>query len=231
MPEAIESLLAGGSDVPAARGLQEAGARSSTPTSTTKPTATSRASGPARPPSCSTGPTSGTRSSSGTSRSRSGSSAGSSTPRTTASTDTSRPGTATRSRSTGRASRATRARSPTRSCSTTSAALANALKELGVGKGDRVEHLPRHGARAADGAARVRAHRRAALGRVRRLLRPTRSATASTTPRRRCSSPATAPGDAAPIVPLKETADDALAECPIDREGARAAAHRAGRRR
>ena len=33
------------------------------------------------------------------------------------------------------------------------------------------------------------------------------------------------------VVPLKETADTAVAECPIDREGARAAPHRARRRR
>ena len=36
------------------------------------------------------------------------------------------------------------------------------------------QHLPRHGAGAADGAARVRAHRRRPLRGVRRLLRPTR---------------------------------------------------------
>ena len=46
--------------------------------------------------------------------------------------------------------------------------------------------------------ARVRADRRAALGRVRRLHRRSRCATASTTPRRRCSSPPTARGGAAP---------------------------------
>ena len=51
-------------------------------------------------------------------RSPSGSSAASSTCRTTASTGTSPPATATRSRSTGRASPATPARSPTPSCST-----------------------------------------------------------------------------------------------------------------
>ena len=58
--------------------------------------------------------------------------------RTTASTATSRPGAATRSPTTGRASRATGGRSPTPSCSTEVCKCANALKELGVRRGDRV---------------------------------------------------------------------------------------------
>ena len=47
---------------------------------------------------------------------------------------------------------------------------ANALKALGVERGDRVAIYMRHGAGAADRDARVRAHRRGALGRVRRFL-------------------------------------------------------------
>ena len=86
-------------------------------TSTSRRTPTARRSGPSRPDSC-TGTPSGTRCSTGrTRRSRSGSSAASSTSRTTASTGTSRPATATGWPSTGRASPATAARSPTPSCS------------------------------------------------------------------------------------------------------------------
>ena len=54
-----------------------------------------------------------------------------------------------------------------------------------------------HGARDRRRDARVRAHRRAALGRVRRLHRAVAARTASTTRRRRCSSPPTARGGAA----------------------------------
>ena len=68
---------------------------------------------------------------------------------------------------------------------------ANALKGLGVGKGDRVEHLPADDPRGGGGDARVRPHRRAAQGRVRRVLGAGRSPTASTTPRPSCSSPPT----------------------------------------
>ena len=96
-----------------------------TPTSrrrpTPAPTPTARPSGPP-PPSGSTGARSGTRSSTGrTRRSRSGSSAAPSTPRSTAWTATSRPATATRSRSTGWASPTTTpATSPTPSSRTRS---------------------------------------------------------------------------------------------------------------
>ena len=74
-----------------------------------------------------------------------------------------------------------------------------------------------------------RAHRRARTRSCSAASRPTRSATGSTTPRRRCSSPATARGGAGTIVPLKETADVARRRVPEHREGARAAAHRARR--
>ena len=59
------------------------------------------------------------------------------------------------------------------------------------------QHLPGHGARAADGAAR---RARASVPRTRwcsAASRPTRCATASRTPAPRCSSPATARGGAA----------------------------------
>ena len=78
-----------------------------------------------------------------------------------------------------------------------SSRVANLLKSLGVAQGRPRRDLHGHGARAAGRAARVRAHRRAAFGRVRRVHRRSRCATASTTPRRRCSSPPTARGGAA----------------------------------
>ena len=99
--------------------------------------ATGRATGPPRR-SHSTGSRSGTPSSSGTSRSRSGSSAESSTSRTTASTGTSKPVTATRSRTTGKANPATRARITYRELLDESSRVANLLKSLGIEKGDRV---------------------------------------------------------------------------------------------
>ena len=69
---------------------------------------------------------------------------------------------------------------------------ANALTELGVGTGDRVAiYLPMI-PEAVDRDAGVRADRRAALGRVRRLLRRGAAPTGSRTPRPRSSSPPTA---------------------------------------
>ena len=85
---------------------------------TSRPSRTWRGSGPRRPSGCA-GPSRGTRCSSGTCPSPSGSSAGSSTCRTTASTGTSTPAAATRSPTTGRVSRATPGPSPTSSCATT----------------------------------------------------------------------------------------------------------------
>ena len=92
--------------------------------------------------------------------------------------------------------------------------LANALKALGVAQGRPRQHLPRDGAGAADGAARVRPHRRARTPSCSAASPPTRCATGSRTPRPRCSSPATAPWRRGSVVPLKETADTAVAECP-----------------
>ena len=48
---------------------------------------------------------------------------------------------------------------------------ANALKSLGIGSGDRVAIYLPHDRRGGRGHARLRAHRRRALGRLRRLLR------------------------------------------------------------
>ena len=166
----------------------------------------------------------------GPARSPSGSSAGSSTPPTTASTATSPPAAATRSPTTGRASPATPAPSPTPTSSRDVSQLANALKALGVQKGDRVNIYLGMVPELPMALLALRAHRRRALGGVRRLL--VRLAARPHPGRRapRCSSPATARGGAAASSPLKETADTAVAECPTDREGARAAPHRAGRR-
>ena len=134
-------------------------------------TRTSRRSGSARRASASRGSSRTRSSTSGSRRTRSGSSAASSTSPTTASTATSRPAAATRSRSTGRASPPTTgARSPTPTCSREVTRTANALKALGVGEGHGRRHLHGHGPRGADRDARLRAPRRAAHRRLRRLL-------------------------------------------------------------
>ena len=89
-------------------------------------------------------------------------------------------------RSTGRASPATPGRSPTPSCSTRCSASPTRSKGLGVQKGDRVNiYLPMipEAAVAMLACARIGA---AAQRRVRRVLAPRRSRTASTTPRPRC---------------------------------------------
>ena len=109
---------------------------------------------------------------SGSRRTRSGSSAASSTSPTTASTATSRPGAATRSPTTGRASptddrRDDHLRRPP--------ARGRPLRERAEGARRREGHAGRdlhgHGPGAAGRDARVRAARRAAHGRLRRLLR------------------------------------------------------------
>ena len=63
---------------------------------------------------------------------------------------------------------------------------ANVLKSLGVEKGDRVAIYMPMIPELPGGDARLRAHRRAALGRVRRLLPRLARPTASTTPSARC---------------------------------------------
>ena len=68
---------------------------------------------------------------------------------------------------------------------------ANVLKAKGIKKGDRVAHLHADGAGAGDRDAGLHPDRRDSLHRLRRLLAPTPSATASTTRNARCSSPPT----------------------------------------
>ena len=156
-----------------------------------------RASGPARPPTSSTGTRSGTRSSSGTCRSPSGSSAGSSTSATTASTATSLAGRGDKVAYHWEGE-------PGDTRTITYADLhaevqrfANVLKGLGVAQGRPRLHLHADGPRAAGGDAGLRPHRRAALGRVRRLQPRLARSTASTTPSARSSSPPTAASAAA----------------------------------
>ena len=71
-----------------------------------------------------------------------------------------------------------------------------------------------HGARDRRHDAGVRAHRRAALGRVRRIQRAVVARPHQRRARPRCSSPATARGGAARSSRLKDIADEALAETP-----------------
>ena len=112
-----------------------------------------------------------------------------------------------------------RASSPTRS------------KALGVEKGDRVNIYLGMVPELPMALLACAADRRRALGRVRRLLVRLARATASTTPRRKVLITGDGAWRRGSVVPLKETADVAVAGVPVDREGARAAAHRARRRR
>ena len=105
-----------------------------------------------------------------TRRSTSGSPTASSTRRTTAWTVTSRRATATGSRSTGAARRARSATSPTPTCTREVQQFANALKDLGDREGRHRRDLPADDPRGRRRDARVRADRRAAQRRVRRLL-------------------------------------------------------------
>ena len=110
------------------------------------------------------------------------------------------------------------------------AQLANALEGARRREGRPGQHLPRHGARAAHGAARVRAHRRRALGRVRRLLvrlaarpHPGRRGQGARHRRRRVA--------ARQHRPAQGDRRRRRRRVPDHREGAGAAAHRPGRRR
>ena len=116
---------------------------------------------------------------------------------TTASTATSRPAAARRSPTTSRVSRATPARSPTRSCSPAVCRLANALRKLGIKRGDRVGHLHADDPGAADGDAGLRAHRGGPLGGLRRLQRRGRPRPHERRRPRSRSSPPTRAGAAA----------------------------------
>ena len=168
---AIDALSGGEPEVPAVGGVQGARAGRRHRSSTTRPTRTTRASGPARPPSCSTGRRTwhticewelpfakwfvG-----GTAQRR----------RTTASTATSTPAAATRSRYHWEGE-------PGDTRTITYAELldevqrfANVLKGLGVAEGRPGQHLHADDPRAAGRDAGLRPHRRAAPRRVRRLL-------------------------------------------------------------
>ncbi len=89
--------------------------------------------------------------------------------------------------------------------------LANGLRSLGCAQGRPREHLPGDGAGAADRHARVRdgserRTRSCSAGSAR-----IRSATGSTTPRRRCSITADGAWRRGQVVPLKANADEAVA--------------------
>ena len=129
-----------------------------------------------------------------------------------------------------RAARTTPATSPTPSCSARSRMAANALEPARrAGRRPRL-HLPADGPRGGHRDAGLRAHRRRALGRVRRLLARRRWSTASPTPRPRSSSPPTAATAAATASALKPAVDEALQRCPSVTDVARRQAHQAGRR-
>ena len=162
-------------------------------------------------------------------RSRSGSSAASSTSPTTASTGTSRPATATGSPSTSRASRATPARSPTPTCS---ARCARRPTRCGARRRGRRPRRDLHAddPRGGDRDARLRPA----------SARRTPSSSAASPPRR-CRSRIedaeaklviTADGGYRRGAPsaLKPAVDEALAACARRSERARRPAHRAGRR-
>ncbi len=145
-----------------------------TPTTSCAPKrrATTRVSGRAWRARTSTGTSrSPGRSTSPTRRSTSGSTTASSMPRTTASTATSRTATPTRPRSSSRPTTATSTASPTASCTSASASSPTALKSRGIKKGDRVIIYMPMSIEGVSRDAGLRAHRRHALGGVRRLLR------------------------------------------------------------
>ena len=150
--------------------------------------------------------------------------------RTTASTATSPPATATRSRTTGRASRATPGRSPTPSCSTTSAVSRTRSRSSASARATAstiylgmVPELPM----ALLACARIGARTRSCSA----ASRPTRCATASTTPRPRCSITGDGAWRRGNVCPAEGDRRRRGRRVPVDREGARAAAHRERRRR
>ena len=167
----LEALSRRGPHVPAAARVRRRCARHRRHACAARPTPIPRRSGPSRPARCCTGTRTSPPRASGSCRSRSGSPAAGSTSRTTAWTATSPTGTATRSRSCGRASRATRRSISYGELLAEVGRTANALKALGVERGDRVAIYMGMVPGAADRDARLRPHRRRALGRVRRVHR------------------------------------------------------------
>ena len=164
----------------------------------------------------------------GSRRSRSGSSAASSTSPSTASTGTSPPATATGSRIhwVGEPEDDTRtityAELQRQVCQA-----ANALDRARRAGRRPGLHLPADGPRGRRRDAGLRPHRRRALGRLRRLLARRRWSTGSPTPRPRSSSPPTAATGAARASALKPAVDEAAAALPVGHERARGQAHRA----
>ena len=164
---AIETILPRGAALSAARGVRRAGERAAGHLRARLrgvlgdrgPRAASRGSSPS--PSCS----------SGSRRTRSGTSAASSTSASTASTATSRPGRATKVAYYWEGEPEGDRRTITfADLQREVVRFANALKALGVREGDAGRDLHGHGPRAADRDARLRAARRAAHRRLRRLL-------------------------------------------------------------
>ena len=153
----------------------------------------------------------GTRSSTGTSRSPSGSSAARSTSATTASTAIVNRAARTRPRSSGKASPATAACSRYQDLHREVCKFANVSEKLGVKTGDRVTIYMPMIPGAGDRHARLRAHRRAAQRRLRRLQRRSRCRPHQ---RRQGQVVITADGGwrRGKVVPLKQNVDDALAE-------------------
>ena len=142
-----------------------------------------------------------------------------------------RPATATRSRTTGRASPATPARSPTRELLDDVSRLANALKELGVREG-------RPGQRSTSGwcpSCRWRCSPARGIGAAHSVVFGGFSADSLRDRINDAEAKVLITGDGAwrrgQIVPLKEIGRRRGRRVPVDREGARAAAHRARRRR
>ena len=188
--------------VPSAEGRLRRRRNVSTPPSTGRRTATSSASGRAsrkelhwyRP---------WKKVLDGSRRRRSGSSAASSTPRSTASTGTSQGPRENKAALIWEGEPGDQRALTYRELHREVCQFANVLEALGVEEGRPRRALPADGPGAADRDARLRPDRRDPLGRLRRLLAPSRCGTGSTTRAPRCWSRPTAAGAAASVVPLK----------------------------
>ena len=117
---------------------------------------------------------------------------------------------ATRRRSSGKASRATAARSPTATCTARSASSPTCSSRSASTKGDRVAiYLPLI-PEAGDRDARLRAHRRGPLRRLRRLQRRVAARPHQRRAGAGCSITADGGYRRGQVVPLKQIADEAL---------------------